>query len=517
MAQESNMSYLTPLFLWLFVPLLFLLFVNGYRGFAALRRQQFWLILSIAFTILALARPVLEQEPIDVEERGSDIVIAIDLSYSMQADDIKPTRLEAAKEMLKGLIERDSKNRYGIIGYTTNAIILSPLSSDRELLLHLFDGLDEDLIMTKGTVLMPALKLSRKMSKSKKAIVVLFSDGGDALNYNSEAAYVKENGLIVNVALLATHSGSTLKDKNDNVVKDEAGHIVVTSRNDAIAAVAERSGGRVVDDLSSLQSAIAAEAGEDFTSNTKLMQYNELFYYFAAAALVFAMLAFTYLGRMVTNSMAALLLLIGINTEASLLDGVYFEMAKDDYAKEQYESAANLFSNVESTPARYNAASSFYRAGKYEKALNLYMSIRSADPALKSTLYFNMGNCYIRLKEFEKAREMFKKSLRLAYSSEAEENLAYIMKAEEQEHMLTGQQEGKKRAQDAQTENSPESGKKKEGGGSNQQSDAESSKGAGGKKMEGDERLSFSGGKSRLSSKQYELINQRSVRETKPW
>jgi hypothetical protein len=83
--------------------------------------------------------------------------------------------------------------------------------------------------------------------------------------------------------------------------------------------------------------------------------------------------------------------------------------------------------------------------------------------------------------------------------------------------MLTGRQEGKKRAEDAQSDSNPESGKKKEGGGSNQQSDADPSKGAGGKKMEGEERVSFSGAKSRLSSKQYELINQRSVHETKPW
>ena len=511
------MIYLTPQFLWLFVPLLFLLFAGGYKGFVSVRQKHFWLVLSVVFVILALARPALQQEPIDVEERGSDIIIAVDLSYSMQADDIKPTRLEAAKQMLKELIESDSRNRYGIIGYTTNAIIFSPLSSDRELLLHLFNGLDENLIMTKGTVLMPALKLARKMSKSKKAIVVLLSDGGDELNYNSEAAFAKENGLIVNVVMLATNLGSTLKDQYGKVIKDEEGHIVVTSRNDAIEMVANASGGRVVEELSSLESALASEAQEDFTTNTKLMQYNELFYYFSALALLFAMLAFTYLGKRVMKAVAALLLLVGINTQASLLDGYYFEMAEDEYTQERYESAAKLFSNAESIEARYNAANSYYKAGEYEKALNLYMYIRSNDPLLKSTLFFNMGNCYVRLKEFVKAREMFIKSLRLNYSEAADENLVYIMKADEQDHLLTGQQEGKKRAQDSATENNPDSGKKKEGGGSNQKADADASKGAGGKKMEGDERLSFSGGKSRLSSKQYELINQRSVHETKPW
>ena len=136
---------------------------------------------------------------------------------------------------------------------------------------------------------------------------------------------------------------------------------------------------------------------------------------------------------------------------------------------------------------------------------------------MKAGLYFNMANCYIRLKEYAKAREMLIKSLSLKYDREADQNLAFIAGAEEQDHMLTGRQEGKKRAQDSQSDSTPESGKRKEGGGSNQQSDADSSKGAGGKKTEGEERLSFSGGKSRLSSRQYELINQRSVHETKPW
>ncbi len=511
------MIYLSPLFLWLFVPLLVLLFTGGYRGFRTIRRHHFWLVLSIVFVIIALARPALQQEPIDVEEHGSDIILAVDLSYSMQAEDIKPTRLAAAKQILKELILQESKNRYGILGYTTNAIILSPLSRDRELLLHLFDGLDEELIMTKGTLLMPALKLARKMSKSEKAVVVLLTDGGDAQEYVKEADFARKNGLVVNVVMLASESGSTLRDRNGKVVKDEAGHIVVTSRNSAVESVAEASGGSVVESLAALQNVLRSQESEDFSSNTKLVQYNELFYYFAAMALLLAVLAFTSLGAKVSKVMAVLLVLVGVNAQAALLDGYYFEAAKADYAKENYLSAARLFSNIESREARYNAASSYYRAGEYEKALEGFAAIRSGDPVFKSTLFFNMGNCYIRLQEFEKAREMLTKSLSLHYSSEAEENLNYILKAEEQDHMLTGRQEGKKRAEEAKSESSSENGPKKEGGGSNQQSDADSSKGAGGKKMQGDERLSFSGGKSRLSSRQYELINQRSVHETKPW
>jgi hypothetical protein len=87
--------------------------------------------------------------------------------------------------------------------------------------------------------------------------------------------------------------------------------------------------------------------------------------------------------------------------------------------------------------------------------------------------------------------------------------------------MLTGRQEGKKRVQEQEEEGSQEqSGRQKEGGGSNQQSAAERNRGAGsqGKKVEREAQLEFSNkGSSTLSSKQYELINRRSVHETKPW
>ena len=84
--------------------------------------------------------------------------------------------------------------------------------------------------------------------------------------------------------------------------------------------------------------------------------------------------------------------------------------------------------------------------------------------------------------------------------------------------MLTGRQEGKKRAQEGQRESSGE-GKRKEGGGANMDVSADALGGGddGGKKVQGDPRLSFSHAKGKLSSRQYELINQRSVSETKPW
>jgi Ca-activated chloride channel family protein len=186
-----------------------------------------------------------------------------------------------------------------------------------------------------------------------------------------------------------------------------------------------------------------------------------------------------------------------------------------------FNDSAQTYEAYGTAAARYNAANAWYRAGEYERALQLYAALEPQDAVSAARVWFNRGDTLVRLKEYAKARDAFAHSLALHYDEAALDNMLYILRAEEQDHMLTGRQEGKKRAQDQEESGAPEGGKKqKEGGGSEQQSQAQRSQGAGseGKKAEREPQLEFSNkGGSRLSSKQYELINQRSVHETKPW
>jgi len=516
------MTFLLPQWFWLLLVVGLLLLYKRNRGHGFnWSMQKLWLMAALLFVVAALARPVLPGKPADVDQTGSDVVIAVDLSYSMQADDIAPTRLEAAKKLLRELVKRDTKDRFGVIGFTTNAIVLSPLTNDGELLLHLFDGLDEQMIITQGTRLLPALKLARKMSRAVHPKLLLLSDGGDELGYNEEAAYAKENNLQVNVIMLATHFGSTLKKRDGSMLKDKSGDIVVTSRNDAIRALASATKGAFIDgaDLEEVLDVLHEQNSEDFRSKTKVMQYTELFYYFIIAAIIAFMMAVTTLGKMFRKRMLPLLMLLGISSQAGVLDYFYLEKGRSAYGAQKYAVAADAFGKVQSRYARYNTANSLYKEGEYEKALQLYKAVRSSDPDVKASLYFNMGNCYIRLQEFTKAREMFVNSLILRDDPEARENLYAIIEAEEQDHLLTGRQEGKEREQQSTAESSNERKAKKRGGGSNMKVAADSSQGGGdeGKKTKSDPRMSFSGGKARLSSRQYELINQRSVDEAKPW
>lgn len=474
------MSMLYPWYLWLLL-LLLPFFIK--KDFKEYRVTFYGYMLSAVFIIIALGRPVIEQEPIESKQILSDVIIGVDLSYSMQTDDINPTRLAYTKELLKKLVEAEQKSRFAILGFTTNAIVLSPLSEDKELLLHLFSALDEKLIITKGSNVMSALELARKMSNSKNASLVLFTDGADELGYEKEAIFAKENSLKVNIFMTASAMGGTMKLGSGEMLKDETGDIAISRENSAIKEISDATGGVYTKDFDTLLDALDAQKSKDKESKTLIVRNMELFYYFIALAIVSFLLSVTTLKRFVV----AFLLFFGVHVNAN--------------------------QNME----HFRTATQFYRSGEYEKALQSYEKVKSSDLQTKSIIYYNIANSLVRLKEFKKAKEAYLKSLTLFYSKEAYENMEFIKDAGEKKEMSSGQQQAKEKSALAKKEQNQK--KQKEGGGSNMKVDAASSSASDdGKKSESqEEQVSLNSSKAKLSSKQYELINKRGVNEKKPW
>ncbi|MCK9373157.1 MAG: VWA domain-containing protein [Sulfuricurvum sp.] len=513
------MTFLTPLWLIGLVPVL------GYRLLARRYRwrldvQQQWLLVSVVLVMISLARPVIPQKPLDVQQKGSDVILAVDLSYSMRGSDILPSRLEAAKKLLHDVVRRDRRDRFGVIGFTTSAIILSPLTKDTELLEHLFDALDESQIITKGTQVMSALELARKMSHARRPQVILLTDGGDETSYEKEADFIRENDLAVSVVMLASSGGSTLPTQSGEWLKDEAGHIVVSSRNDAITALVHANKGELIHgpDTDGVLGLIEGAGDEDFEGSSSVMRTRELFAVPLVLALMAFVLAMTSVGEKLSKRLAWLLALVGIGANGGVLDFVTLYQAKNGYLQKGYERSASLYGEIDSPQARYNRGNALYKAGKIEAALGAYRSVKSNNPLFKSLLYYNMGNCYIRLREFEKARESLLKSLTLHYDKAADANLHAIAEVPDYNLSLNVRKEKNDKFSQEQAPPSGDHKKSKEGGGSNMKSDTAASGGGDeGKKTQGDPRLSLSQGKAALSSRQYELINQRSVHETKPW
>ena len=483
------MSFLNIEYLWLF---LFLVVAFMKKDFTNLRLSAYGYIVTFTFIVLALTRPVIVQEPITTQELLNDVVVAVDLSYSMQATDILPSRLEFAKEALRVFVKSESQSRFGVLGFTTNAIVLSPLTQDSELLLHLFSRLNENLIMTKGSSVMPALELARKMSLSPKVSVVLLTDGADELNYDDEALYVQEHNMIVNILMIATKNGGTLRLLNGELLKDEMEDIVVSRENSTIEQLSSRSGGVYTTSVSEILSAINSQRDDEYKADVTIVQNIELFYYLVSLALISFLLSVTTLKRYVL----AFLLLFGVSLQADVLS----------FMKDENRVA-------------FDKGVKLYKAGEYEKALSFFSQVKSSKEDIKAIVYFNIANSQVRLKEFKKARTNYEKSLILSYSKEADESLEYIKNVKEQKDMSTGQQKSAKKSSLAKRRENSEKKDKKKAGGSNMKVTASANSGSNdkGKKSQQSAKIDLNANKTKLSSKQYELINKRQINEAKPW
>lgn len=140
------------------------------------------LLIGFTYVILALARP---HAPLDIDEyrkkniEGIDIVIAMDVSQSMLAEDLKPNRLEAAKDVARDFIEDRPTDRIGLILYEAEAFTQSPMTTDHELLLEQLDKVETGQV-TPGTAIGEGLMCAvtrLQESEAKSKVIILMTDG----------------------------------------------------------------------------------------------------------------------------------------------------------------------------------------------------------------------------------------------------------------------------------------------------------------------------------------------------
>jgi Ca-activated chloride channel homolog len=140
------------------------------------------ILLSIvgALLIVALARPQKTNEKVEQWTEGIDIMLAIDISQSMQIEDFQPNRLESAKEVARDFISGRIQDRIGIVVFSGDAFSLAPLTTDYELLYSYIDEMNFDMIENRGTAIGSALAVvtnRMRESESKSKVCILLSDG----------------------------------------------------------------------------------------------------------------------------------------------------------------------------------------------------------------------------------------------------------------------------------------------------------------------------------------------------
>ncbi len=203
--------------------------------------------------IVALLGPSFGDISREVKSVGKDIIICVDLSESMNAYDIQPTRLEKVKFELKNIVDAFNSDRIGLIIFSSEAFVQSPLTYDQGALHMFIDVLNSGLVPNTGTDFGPPLKMAlEKLSgeetdvgEQKSKVIVLISDGED-FGENTEAVAddIEESGIKLFTLGVGTQKGSQIKTVY-GVKTDREGRQVVTKLDSrALKSLAVKTGGK---------------------------------------------------------------------------------------------------------------------------------------------------------------------------------------------------------------------------------------------------------------------------------
>ncbi len=214
------------------------------------------LLAATAAVFLALARPQWGDLEEELHARGLDLILALDLSRSMLAEDLAPSRLTVARAVAREMGRRLSSDRIGLVGFAGSTGTLCPLTLDRGSLELYLDAADPSIFPDQGTDLGAAIRTAQDMFESRgsaRRVLVLLSDGEDQESgAMAAAAQAREAGIRIYSIGLGTSSGAPipLRDESGEVtgyMKDRAGK-VVTSRlaESSLAQVAEATGGAYI-------------------------------------------------------------------------------------------------------------------------------------------------------------------------------------------------------------------------------------------------------------------------------
>ncbi len=367
-----------------------------------------WLIfslqlLALAGFIVALARPIWGEDKVVQNESGRNIIIAIDSSRSMLANDVVPDRLTRAKLAAQDLMLALKDDRVGLIAFAGNSYLQAPLTTDHDAVVEAIQSLDFTSVPRGGSEIGRALKLAIETfekSPAKNHGLILFSDGGEPDSeitaYAQQAA--KKNILVLTVGV-GTEAGSLIPDpdpdRTGDFVRDQQGNVVKTKLEpQPLQEVAQITRGRY---LKLGSQPLAAGVVRDLVASLQA-QTN------AARETVKPIERFYW-----PLSLGVLLLLIAwiirptsrMKTPAPVLALLAFALLVPD---------ASAASNQKPEPT---AAHEAYKRGEYDHAVKLYDDLLKEAPSArqKPLFAFGLGAAAHQLKDYDKAVGGFSQAL----------------------------------------------------------------------------------------------------------
>jgi Ca-activated chloride channel family protein len=382
-------------------------------------------IAAVVFLIIVLARPQHGYDLQEVEQRGLDIVVAVDTSKSMLATDIAPNRLDRAKLAALELMQKAGADRLGLVAFAGEAFLECPLTVDNTAFQQTVQMLNVNSIPQGGTAIASAIDTALAAFKEKghyKALV-LFTDGEDNDEGALEAAQnAAKEGLKIFTIGIGSAEGtlvqSTDANGNTDYVRDEKGQVVKSKLNEQLLQqIAVATGGfylplRGANTIDNLYEAGLAPIPKSEGKGKMIRHYHEQYKWFLAIAILVLIAEMLFperrrearkssrSGTSVAAKVVALLValcaipgLAQASPQSALRD---YNAHKYTDAMQEYERLALVATN--DYRLIYDAGVAAYRATNYDEAAKVF-NVLTLVPDLKmqQRAYYNLGNTQYRM------------------------------------------------------------------------------------------------------------------------
>lgn len=377
---------------------------------------RWWLILfGGIIAVLALAGPSWNRVEQPVFRSEQAVVIALDLSRSMDAQDLTPSRLTRARLKILDILERRSGGQTALVVYSSNAFTVTPLTNDADTVAALVNSLSTDIMPSRGSYPLAAINKGKQLLEQAGVVlgeVLLITDGGTSPAAERAAKELQDFGYTLSVLGVGTTEGAPIPRAGGGFVTDRSGNIAVPRLEAAgLRQLAAAGGGRyaaMTADDQDIDALLSGEVGSGTGTDESLAtdQWQEEGPWLLLLLVPLAALAFR---RGLVLMLLVFVLPIAEPAHAFSWDDLW--LTKDQQAERLLEEgsatdAADLFKDP-----RWRAVAN-YRAGEYGGSAAGF-----ADGEDARSLY-NLGNALARLGEFESAIDAYDEALELDPDSE---------------------------------------------------------------------------------------------------
>ena len=443
--------------------------------------QKFLLIvLAFGILIMALANLRSTTGSEKVSRNGIDVMIALDVSKSMLAQDIKPTRLDRAKQFLSRLVDKLNNDRVGIVVFAGKAYLQMPLTGDHAAAKMYLNAANTESVPTQGTVIADALKscyASFNSKEKKYKAIILISDGEDHdEGAIKAAAEMGQDGVVIYTVGIGSPQGSPLIDETTGQLKtDKEGNTVISKLNEEeLRSIAEKGNGKYMlfqntdDVVENIRSELLGMDQRNVTDDS-LLNYKSYFRYFLTIAFLFLIVEIfisekknrknNYLK--LKPALAILFVFTGLFASAQAQqENLAIKKGNEAYKNNDFVNALDVYGKVieknpENATAQFNQGNALYRTDKKEEAVIAYDKAlkklnRSAE---KSNAYYNKGVVFQNDKRLPECIAAYKDALKLDPENEdARQNLQKALQQQKQQQKPDQKKDQDKKKQDQKKE-----------------------------------------------------------------